>query len=98
MARAEKHYIVDNNGKSDINGESDQTIERIKPAFYKPHFSLFAAMRDVNNNSAATATAAPGDSPKLVESSRAPTPSRSGRVVRLPQHFQEFECAALSPK
>ena len=90
MAGKEKYFTVDFNGKSNV-----VSIERIKPAFYEPHFSLFTAMPDVNNNLAATATAAPGDPPKLVEPFQAPTTTRSGRVVRFPQHFQEFKCAAL---
>ena len=67
-----------------INGKSDVvSIERIKSAFYEPHFSLFTAMPDVNNNPAATATAAPGDTPRLVETSQAPTtpPVRVGWYV-----------------
>ena len=69
VTRTEKHFTVDNNGKSDI-----VQIEQIKPAFYEPHFSLFTAMPDVNNNSDARATAAPGDtSSRLVETSQAPT-------------------------
>ena len=55
MARTEKHFTIDVNGKSDF-----VSIERIKPAFYEPHFSLLTAIPHVINNPAATTTATEG--------------------------------------